>query len=429
MTIRRNFYGRLPPGHFEQLLKSGEIHRLARDCVSQAELARKMGMTPKAFSSARDGLKLRGVIVPSFDELRGGDPGVEIDVSDFETEERTQPTTNLVDTSNSLVDPPLEPLPDGHRVRGLSTYVGPDGEIKGQWIKTTAVNDERTAWLDAIRDMGGELPHVDPVAPPQLNDADLLAVYPVGDPHVGMKAWHEDAGENFDMVIAERNLVAAFKHLIDLAPPAAMALLIFIGDNTHVDGQSNTTTSGTRQDADSRTVKMARTIIRICRRAIDLALVKHGRVRMIVERGNHDELISAMVALALSLAYEDEPRVEIDVSPELYHWFRFGAVLIGTHHGDRAKPMDLLGVMAVDRADDWSETKHRRFYCGHVHHQIVKEVPGMIVEYLPTLAGSDAWHRGMGYRSQRAMYVDVFHREHGHINRHIVGIDQLRRSA
>jgi hypothetical protein len=91
--------------------------------------------------------------------------------------------------------------------------------------------------------------------------------------------------------------------------------------------------------------------------------------------------------------------------------------------------MDLLGVMVVDRAADWSETAHRRFYLGHYHHQIVKEVPGLICEYLPTLASSDAWHRSMGYRSQRAMYMDVFHREHGHVNRHIVGIDQLRSSV
>jgi hypothetical protein len=35
----------------------------------------------------------------------------------------------------------------------------------------------------------------------------------------------------------------------------------------------------------------------------------------------------------------------------------------------------------------------------------------------------------MGYRSQRAMYMDVFHRERGHVNRHIVGIDSLRGAA
>jgi hypothetical protein len=326
--------------------------------------------------------------------------------------------------------PHVKPVvPDGHTIKGVSTYVDSGGAVKGQWIKTTAVNDERQAWLDAIRSIGETLPPLEPVAAPVHSDEDLLAVYPVGDPHVGLLSWHEDAGENFDLNIAERNLVSAFAHLVNLAPAAKRALLIFIGDNTHADGQANTTTKGTRVDVDGRTVKMARTIIRAIRRAIDLVLKKHGEAEVKIERGNHDELLSAMIALALSMFYENEPRVTIDVSPEMFHWFKFGKNLIGTHHGHNAKPMDLLGVMVVDRAADWSETAHRRFYLGHYHHQIVKEVPGLICEYLPTLASSDAWHRSMGYRSQRAMYMDVFHREHGHVNRHIVGIDQLRSSV
>jgi len=388
-----------------QLIESGEVERLLLELGEWRKVAAHLGVNERSLRAAREHIPNVGRRVPN-------------EGSDFDDEEATEPGI------------PLPAIPDGHRVHRVSTLIdAATGESKLQWIKTSAVNDERAGWLDAIRDMGGELPRVEPSEAPAHSDDDLLVVLPVGDPHVGLLGWREDAGEDFDMTIAERNLVAAFKRLIDLAPSAAQALLIFIGDNTHVDGQFNTTTAGTRQDADSRTVKMARTIIRICRRAIDLSLAKFGRARMIVERGNHDELISAMVALALSLAYENEPRVEIDVSPEMYHWFRFGSVLIGTHHGDKAKPMDLLGVMAVDRAADWSETKHRRFYCGHLHHQIVKEVPGLIVEYLPTLAGSDAWHRSMGYRSQRAMYMDVFHRDEGHKTRHIVGIDQLREVA
>ena len=320
---------------------------------------------------------------------------------------------------------PIDAVPSGHAIKGVSTLVGPDGEVKQQWIKTSAQNDERVAWLDAIRSVVDDLPRLPATEPPAYADDDLLAVYPVGDPHIGMLGWHEDAGENFDMEIAERNLVGAFAHLTALAPSAGDALLIFIGDNTHADGQQNTTTRGTRVDVDGRMVKMARTAIRAGRRAVDSALQKHRRVRLIWERGNHDELIAAMTALAFSLIYEDEPRVSVDTSPEMFHWFRFGANLIGTHHGDKVRAGDLLGVMAVDRAEDWSATKHRRFYCGHYHHQIVKELPGLIVEYLPTLASSDAWHRSMGYRSARAMYMDVLHRERGHINRHIVGIGQV----
>jgi hypothetical protein len=379
------------------LWESGELRRLALALDSDA-FWKAIGLTRLQLKDARITLAGRGIIVPGYLEMRG----------------------------TGTDEAPADVVPAGHVMKGVSTLVGPNGEIKQQWIKTSAQDDERQIWLDALAGMTADLPRVAPVPPPALVRADLLAVYPVGDPHIGMLAWERDAGENFDLGIAESCLVAAFARLVDLAPDSDEALIIFIGDTLHSDGQSNTTTKGTRVDVDGRTAKMMATAIRICRRAVACALAKHGRVTLILERGNHDELLSLMLALALEQYYEHEPRVTVDTSPEMFHWYVFGANLIGTHHGHNAKPESLLGVMAVDRREDWGRTRHRRFYRGHYHHQQTQELPGLVVETLPTLAGADAWHRGMGYRSGRAMYMDVLHREHGHVNRHIVGIDQLR---
>jgi hypothetical protein len=379
------------------LWESGELRRLALSLDPDA-FWQAIGMTRLALKGVRARLAAHGIHVPGYKELRG----------------------------EGTDDAPADVVPQGHVLKGVSTLVGPDGEIKQQWVKTSAQTDDRNLWLDAVRAIADELPRIEPVQPPALVRADLLAVYPVGDPHIGLLAWEQDAGENFDLGIAEANLVGAFTRLVDLAPNSDEALIIFIGDTLHSDGQHNTTTRGTRVDVDGRTAKMMRTAIRICRRAVALALAKHGRVTLILERGNHDELLSLMLALALEQHYEHEPRVYVDTSPEMFHWYVFGANLIGTHHGHNAKPESLLGVMAVDRREDWGRTRHRRFYRGHYHHQQTQELPGLVVETLPTLAGADAWHRGMGYRSGRAMFVDVLHLEHGHINRHIVGIDQLR---
>lgn len=420
---------------------SGELQRLARECSTRGEFAARLGMTFSAMKSA-----LERIGCPGFQELAKGGGIVEV-ANEFDEEEQTKPGVSDCEVSRSryqhrdldngealvgdvrsdITKPvPVPVLPPGHVLRGASSLVTPDGQIVQQWIKTSAVNDERKDWLEAVRVLGESLPKVEPQPAPEYSDEDTLSAYLVGDPHIGLLAWHEDAGENFDLRIAERSLLGAVGHLIALAPPSSQALLVFIGDNTHSDGQNNTTTKGTRVDVDGRTINMMRTVISTARQSIDLALAKHAHVTMIVERGNHDELLSAMLALALSLIYENEPRVTIDTSPEMYHWFRFGQNLIGTHHGDKAKPMDLLGVMATDRKQDWGETTHRRFYCGHFHHLITKEVPGVVIDYLPTMAGADAWHRSMGYRSARAMYMDVFHREFGHVNRHIVGIQQIR---
>jgi hypothetical protein len=411
--------GKAPARWLIDALESGELHRAAKAARSREDLPAVLGRSECAYACAMIRARASGIRVPTEHNA----------ASQISQPGDAPPRWPSVEAFDREDLPPAPILPSGHRVRGVSSYVGPDGELRGQWIKTAENADQRQGWLDAIRDMGGELPRVEPTAPPEHPSEDLLVVAPVGDPHVGLLSWHEDAGENFDLDIAERRLVAAFEHLLALAPNASEALIVLIGDNTHADGQANTTTKGTRVDVDGRIVKVARTVLRVARHAITLALKRHQRVSMIVERGNHDELISAMIALALGQYYEHEPRVTIDQSPAMFHWHRFGRNLIGTHHGDRVKPVDLLGVMAVDQAAIWGECPHRRFYLGHYHHRIVQEVPGLICEYLPTLATSDAWHHAMGYRSSRAMYLDVFHREHGHINRHIVGIDQLRERA
>jgi hypothetical protein len=400
----------------EQLLASGALAQAAQGAESWNDVAKRLGMNIKSLHSARERWFHKHGTRLELADIRGAAARLE---------SNPPPSGGLSSGPNLAAfdrddDPPLAAIPAGHNVKGVSTLIGPGGEIKQQWIKTTAQDQQREHWLAAVRQICAELEPLVPAPAPVRCLEDLLTVYPFGDPHVGMLAWERDSGENFDLKIAEHRLVSAMAYLVEQSPASAEALLIFIGDNTHSDGQHNTTTRGTRVDVDGRTPKMMETVIRAARRSIDLALAKHQRVRVIVERGNHDELLSSMLALALSLLYEHEPRVSVDTSPEMFHWFRFGACLIGTHHGHNAKPEALLGVMATDRVADWSTTRHRRMYLGHFHHLITKEVPGMIVDYLPTLASSDAWHRGMGYRSAKLMYLDVLHREHGLIARSYV---------
>ena len=58
-------------------------------------------------------------------------------------------------------------------------------------------------------------------------------------------------------------------------------------------------------------------------------------------------------------------------------------------------------------------------------HERCKEYPGVVVESFRSPAPRDMWHHQSGYRSMRDMRCDVWHREHGMVNRHIVGVGQL----
>lgn len=326
------------------------------------------------------------------------------------------------------------PQPEGFTVKGVSTYykVHPDGtrEARGQWVKNRAEEEAKlAAVLDAVSRIAEPIRGAfDPADEPEVVDDDLLCVYPFGDPHIGMLSWAPETGQNFDLQIAERTLVTAVDKLVSIAPSASQALLIALGDNVHSDNQTNRTTrSHAALDVDGRWSKLIDVAIRTFRRCIDRALLKHARVHVIVEIGNHDDHTALVIAKALELAYEREPRVTVDTSPAKFHYYKFGKCLLGVTHGDTVK-MDQLGpIMAVDRKEDWSATDHRHWYCGHVHHDRLKEFPGVTVESFRTLAARDAWHAGQGYRSGQDMKCDVWHREDGLIDRHVVGIRSIWR--
>lgn len=319
-------------------------------------------------------------------------------------------------------------IPEGHRVLGVSTLVDGNGAVTGQWIKTKEEGADRIEQLiEAVE--GIALPFKGaskPTRAPTATRSDLLTVYPMGDPHIGMLSWFEETGANFDLEIAEASLVAAVDRLVNLAPPTEEALIINLGDYFHSDNSTNRTLrSGNALDVDSRWPKILRVGIRTMKRCIDRALLRHKMVRVVCEIGNHDDHSAIFLALCLEQLYEREPRVTIDTSPARFHWHRFGKCLIGITHGDNVKPERLPGIMAATQARDWGETEHRYWYTGHVHHDTLKEYPGCTVETFRTLAARDAWHAGAGYVSGRDMKCDVLHRDHGRILRHTVGFNTL----
>ena len=87
----------------------------------------------------------------------------------------------------------------------------------------------------------------------------------------------------------------------------------------------------------------------------------------------------------------------------------------------------LAEIMAAERSEDWGQTKFRHWYTGHIHRDRAEEsIGGVTSESLRTIASRDAWAASMGYKAGRDMKCDVWHKDHGRVCRHIVGIEQLR---
>jgi hypothetical protein len=313
-------------------------------------------------------------------------------------------------------------VPDGYAVKGVSTLYDRDGKVAAQWVKSEqdkarALEILREQFLTAAR----EIPKARPTKPRGHYAADLMACYPIGDAHIGMRSWGEETGADFDLAIAEERQCAAMAELVACAPAAESALIVNLGDWLHYDSlEAKTPRSGHMLDADGRYAKVVRVAVRVMRQCIDSALRKHERVRVVNAIGNHDETGAIWLAVALAAAYENEPRVTIEQNPSLFTYVEHGACLVGVHHGHTTKPDKLPGVMAADKPEAWGRTRHRYWWLGHVHHQSVKEYPGCVVESWNTLASNDAYAAAGGWRSREQMSCVVLHAKHGEVARMMV---------
>lgn len=314
-------------------------------------------------------------------------------------------------------------VPDGFHLKGASTLYGEDGKPRMQWVKSN-INHERQQEMqrEAIEAMADELPRLSPrKSPKQKYRKDLMACYPIGDAHIGMRSWPKETGEVWDLAEAERIQCGAMAELVDRAPVTETATIVNLGDWYHFDNMEGTTTrSGHSLDCDGRYAKMVRVGVKVIRQCIESALLKHKRVHVINVVGNHDDTGAMFLSVCLANVYEKEKRVTIDTSPSAFQYFRFGRTLVGTHHGHSCKPDRLPGVMATDRAEDWGQTLYRYWWVGHVHHQSLKDYPGVTVESFRTLAAKDAYAHWGGYRAPRDMKCIVLHEEYGEVARHTV---------
>lgn len=313
-------------------------------------------------------------------------------------------------------------VPDPAFVARTSTLYGADGEVRAQWVIEKPEDQKREIiWKEYAKAMAEAMPPAAVVPAPLVTAHDLLAVYPVGDHHMGMLSWDKETGTDYDLKIGEKLLGEAMVHLSGITPAATQALVVFLGDFMHYDSfDAVTPTSRNILDSDGRYPKMVRASVRTVRHAIELAALRHGFVHVIVEIGNHDLASMIFMMELLREVYATNPRITIDTAPGHFHYYDFGQNLIGVHHGHGTKPAALPGIMAHDQAKLWGSTRHRRWLTGHIHSQTWYDFPGCSVESFRILPPSDAWAYNKGYRAERTMQALVFHREHGEVARHSV---------
>jgi hypothetical protein len=311
-------------------------------------------------------------------------------------------------------------VPEGFRLKGTSTLYDEDGNAKMQWVKTTADQDQLARFAEQITE--SLLETIKPIKPRKpsktVKDPDRIVVYPLGDAHIGLYCWSGDAQEDWDSKVAETTMIEAFDAVLVGSPSTEKAVIVNLGDWIHTDTLANVTlASGHQLDVDTRWSKVIDLGFRLMRTLIDSALLKHQEVHVINENGNHDYHTAQMTSVALAALYEKEPRVTVDVSPDVFHWYEFGKNLFGVHHGHKVKHDKLYQVMCEDQAEAWGRCPHRTWLLGHVHHHSSIDKGTQKIESFRTIIPQDTYAHSNGYRSPRGQQAITYHREFGECSR------------
>lgn len=318
-------------------------------------------------------------------------------------------------------------VPDGYKVKGVSSYYNKDGNLTGQWVKSSA-DAERQAqmMIEAANALSEELPRLSPIKAPSINTPYLLNLYTLTDCHVGMLAWHKEGGADWDLNIAERTLTGCFEQMVLRSPDADTCVIAQLGDWLHQDGLMPVTpTSGHVLDSDGRFSKVVGASIRILRRVIDLALSRHKKVILLMAEGNHDLASSVWLRHMFIALYEREKRLSVIDCELPYYAHQHGNVMLAWHHGHMKKNQDLPLLFAAQYPKVWGMTEKRYCHTGHRHHVEEKEHSGMMVIQHPTLAARDAYAARGGWISERQATAITYHQQYGQVARTTITPEML----
>jgi hypothetical protein len=310
-------------------------------------------------------------------------------------------------------------VPDGFTVRGVSTLYDGDGNPRMQWVKSQQDSEAVRRMIDGI--MAGlcaEVPREKPL-PAAIHQADgMMNVYIVTDYHLGMLAWREETGADWDTQIAEDMLVAWFAQAIAESPDAEIGVFAQLGDFLHWDGwEAVTPTSKHLLDADTRFPKLVQVAARAVKRIIKMLLVKHSRVHVIMAEGNHDMTSSVWLRQLCAAMFENEPRVTVDLRPDPYYCIEHGNTAVFFHHGHKKKLANIADVFASKFRKVFGRTERAYAHMGHLHHVEVKETNLMVVEQHRTLAAPDAHASRGGWLSGRDAQVITYSNVYGERSR------------
>lgn len=240
------------------------------------------------------------------------------------------------------------------------------------------------------------------------------------DIHFGKLAHKEESGEDYDLKIACRRYRDAINALLSRVNISSIdRILLPIGnDMLTIDNIASLTTAGTPQDTDSRFYKIVRAVKDLLIETIN-NLLRIAPVDVIVCVGNHDQQTSFMIGEMLDAYYHNEPLVSIDNLASMRKYYKYGKTSFLFTHGDKEKHANLGMIFAAENPKLWASTTQRYIQIGHFHHNrkinylLTEEFQGFQIQIMPSLSGSDAWHKAKGFLSLKQAKAFLYNKVEG----------------
>ena len=237
------------------------------------------------------------------------------------------------------------------------------------------------------------------------------------DLHVGLLAWAQETGADYDIHIARDAFMTCMSDIVMRCKGRTFKriYLVTLGDLLHVDNDNQATTKGTPQQADGRMAKIFDNALEMLMDCIDtLSLI--APVEVVYLSGNHDRLMGYTLIKALSCAYKG---LVFDTKPDPQKYRLIGCNLIGWTHGDMIHKN--MGGWLQERArKEYGLSKYSEVHAGHLHstsrteYKTTYQDGGVVVRHLPTISNASAWEHQQGYpQGNKTMMCFVWHETNG----------------
>lgn len=174
-------------------------------------------------------------------------------------------------------------------------------------------------------------------------------------------------------------------------------LIIVGGDLLHNDNYRGMTSSGTNVDKVDMNKAWDNSFDYLSL-IIEASLKNANEVSVMYVPGNHDEITGQTVIKSLERVYS-KSNLTIDSNQEMFKATMLGNNFIGMTHGDKSTFKKFNSIFSITFAEMWGTkgVKTREVFSGHLHHEIVRDMDGLMLRQSPTDAPIDQYHKDNGY--------------------------------